>query len=376
MSIRIALGGDVNFSRHRGQIACLVKREFPSFPLRLLRKLASRIPFPVTGYHSSYDRICRILLPEYGGYWQNPEPEKNPGDNYGLPFREIGGFFRRADIGYVNLETPLSPRGRHVGSFCSSPNYAKILIQNNIRLVSIANNHAFDAGEEGLLDTIRVLNEHRVHFAGGGTDIGSARNGVVVTVKGLKLGILGYTATCNSFFISLVKEDQPGILPLYEPMVLEDIAAIKKRCDFLLVAPHFDTENVSRIHQNSMVLAHRMIDQGADLIIGSHSHIPKPIELYKGKIIIYSLGNLIFTYSARAWGDNLVAAITISESGRIEGARFFPVQGRDLCFSPKLRVDKQGDRLLDQIRRMSRKKFGVNMECRDHYLEIRDFVSD
>lgn len=373
MSIRIAMGGDVNFSRARGQIACLVKRKRPSLPARLWRKLGRRIPFLAMGDDSPADGISGILLPEYGGRWQNPDPETDPGDDLGLPWREIGAFFRKADLGYVNLETPLSSTGRHVGSFCSPPGYAETLAQNNIRLVSIANNHAFDAGEAGLIDTMRALNEHQVRFVGGGMDIGAARAGEMVTVNGLRLGMLAYTATCNSFFISLAKRDQPGILPLYEPMVLEDITAMRNRCDFLLVAPHFDAENVSRVHRNSIAMARRMIDHGADLVIGSHSHVPKPVELYRGKLIIYSLGNLIFPYTARAWGDNLVAEISISGKGKLEKARFFPVQGREACFSPRLRSDDQGDRLLERVCRLSRKKFGLPMELRDHFLEISDF---
>ena len=375
MSIRIALGGDVNFSKHRGQIALLVKRALPALPVRLWRRLTRRIPFLSAWGDSTTDGIRSILLPEYGGQWRNPDAEIDPGDDYDLPWRGIGDFFRNADIGFVNLETPLSRCGRHGGSFSSPPDYAETLARNNIGLVSIANNHAFDAGETGLLDTMRALNEQQVRYAGGGTNIESARAGAVVTVKGLKLGLLAYTATCNSSFTSLVTRDQPGILPLYEPMVLEDIAAMRGRCDFLLVAAHFDTENVSRVHRNSIALAHRIIDKGADLVIGSHSHVPKPIELYKGKVIIYSLGNLVFTYASRSWGDNLVAELAISEGGKLENVRFFPVRGREDSFSPRLRVDEQGDQLLERIRRQSHGRFGLNMDLHDHFLEIREFPS-
>lgn len=376
MSIRIALGGDVNFSRSRGQIALLVKREHPFLPLHLLRRLGYNIPFLKLEDHSPTEKISNILLEEYGGRWWNPDSEINPSNDYMLAWRNIGGFFQKADIGFVNLETPLSHRGRHIGSFCSPPEYAVTLARNNIRMVSIANNHAFDAGEEGLIETINVLDKHQIYFAGGGINIWAARAGKVITIKELRLGFLAYTTICNSFFISLAKENQPGILPLYEPMVMEDITTIRKRCDFLLVALHFDIENISRVHRNSIAVARRMIDQGVDLIIGSHSHVPKPLEVYRGKLIIYSLGNLIFPYTTRAWGDNLVAEVTISEKGRLEHAGFFPIAGGKNSFSPMLRVDNQGDQLLQRIHKQSRKKFGLEMEWNDHSLEIRNFPQE
>lgn len=373
MNLRIALGGDVNFSRSRGQINLLVKRERPFLPVRFLRRMSYNIPFLKLRDYSPTEKISNILLEEYGGRWWNPDPEIEPGNDYMRAWQNIGAFFKNADIGFVNLETPLSRRGRHVGSFCSPPEYAKMLARNNIRMVSIANNHAYDAGEEGFIDTIKALNEHKIYFAGGDFDIWAARAGKVIKIKELRLGLLAYTAICNSFFISLAKENQPGILPLYEPMVMEDITAMRKRCDFLLVAPHFDIENISRVHRNSIAVARRMIDQGADLIIGSHSHVPKPLEVYRGKLIIYSLGNLIFPYTNHAWGDSLIAEITITENGKLEHARFFPIAGGENCFSPMLRNDDQGDQLLERIRKQSRKKFGLVMETRNHSLEFRNF---
>jgi len=72
-------------------------------------------------------------------------------------------------------------------------------------------------------------------------------------------------------------------------------------------------------------MTHKMVDQGADLIIGSHSHVPKPIEVYNGKLIIYSLGNLIFSFWSKTWGNNLAAEVILSNSGKYEDAKFYPI---------------------------------------------------
>jgi poly-gamma-glutamate synthesis protein (capsule biosynthesis protein) len=374
MHIRIALGGDVNFSKDRGQMAYLVHRKKASLLVRYWRRLIKELSlWPVLG-DSPPGEIRNILLKEYGGIWENPLPEINEYYDNSIPFMKIGEFFRDADIGYVNLETPLAKSGRHIGSFCSSPGFARVLRENNINIVSIANNHSFDAGERGFIETLDVLKGNTIKFVGGGMNIEEARQGEIIRIGRLKLGFLGYTALCNSFFMSLAKDDQPGILPLFEPIVLHDIRVIKKKCDFLIVAPHFDIENTSKIHKKSIAMTHKMVDQGADLIIGCHSHVPKPIEVYNGKLIIYSLGNLIFSFWSKTWGNNLVAEVILSNSGKYEDAKFYPIYSdNNNCFSPYIIENKEGDKFLSQIRRNSQKIFKTPLLLDQHFLEIQDF---
>jgi len=100
---------------------------------------------PTVGDYSPTPEIKNILLEEYGGIWENPEVDEYNDDS--TPFKQIGKFFRDADMGHINLETPLSKEGHHIGSFCGFPEFAEILKENNITIVSIANNHSFDAGE-------------------------------------------------------------------------------------------------------------------------------------------------------------------------------------------------------------------------------------
>ena len=228
--------------------------------------------------------------------------------------------------------------------------------------------------ERGFIETMNVLKDNNVRFVGGGVNIDEARHGEVIELGKLKLGFLGYTACCNCFFMGVAKCDQPGILPSFEPVVLDDIRAVKKKCDFLIVAPHFDIENTPKIHKNSIALARQMVDCGADLIIGSHGHVPKPIEVYDGKLIIYCLGNLVFTYSKKAWGSNLVVEVILSDSGKYENARFYPIDsGNKHCFSPCIMENKEGNKLLSEIKRNSEKLFKTPLLLDKHFLEIKNF---
>lgn len=313
--IKLTLGGDVNFSRHFGEISGFVIREKPSLFKRLQRKLIKKI---VKGsFNPAYDGafgIKKIYLKEYDQEWTDPEGHVfyDTGD----PFRDIGHFFIDSDAGFVNLETPLTVMGRHLGAFRSSPHYAQALRDNNIQIVSVANNHAFDAGEVGFEDTLHNLEINGIYYCGGGKRLSDIKNGTIIKIKSLKCGFLACTSLCNSAFISLATDNQSGIAPLHENSVLSDVKRIKEKSDFVIVAPHFDIENSSEISKNSIKLCRKMVDAGADMIIGSHSHIPKPIEIYKNKLIIYSLGNLIFTYSKRTWGNNLVAEVYLTNSGQ------------------------------------------------------------
>ena len=117
-----------------------------------------------------------------------------------------------------------------------------------------------------------------------------------------------------------------------------------------------------------------MIDCGADLIIGSHGHVPKPIEIYKGKLIIYCLGNLIFPFSEKAWGINLVAKITLSDLGKYQEASFYPIDSEDKnCYSPYLMKNDKGDALLNAIKIKSKKLFKVSLQLSEHFLKLKDF---
>jgi hypothetical protein len=375
MSIKIAAGGDVNFSKHRGEISYLIKRKKAPLFVRYWRKLIKReILWPIykIGEYSPTDEIQNIFLEEYGGSWENSIYEISEYSDDSIPFKRIKNFFKASDIGYINLETPLSEKCRHIGAFCSSPKFARILKDNNIMIVSLANNHSFDGGEKAFIETMNILKANSIKFFGGGMNIKEARKGETIEIGGLKIGFLGYSSICNSFFTSLAKNEQPGILPLFEPIVLSDIETLKMKCDFLIVSPHFDIEHKSKIHKNSITIAHKMVDHGADLIIGSHAHVPKPIEIYKGKLIIYCLGHLIFL--EKIWGNSLIAKIILSDAGNYEKAIFYAINTKDkTCYSPYVLEDLEGDLLLSEIQKKSKTIFGTPLVFDNHCLQINNF---
>jgi poly-gamma-glutamate synthesis protein (capsule biosynthesis protein) len=246
---------------------------------------------------------------------------------YSRPFRKIAPFLKKRDLAVVNLETPLSTSNRAHGFFISEPSYAKIMKEAGISLVSLANNHIFDAGEVGFKDTIRYLDEAEVCYTGGGGNLEEARLGRLLMLNGVKVVFLGYTQWCNHRYSSIAA-DYPGILPLDRKLILEDIRMAKAKANLVFVCLHWGYENQPRIHHTQVEIAHSLIDGGADAIIGHHPHVPHAIEVYKKRPILYSLGNFIFAQGPVKWpNDNYLGEFIIKENS-IQGIIIHPISGR------------------------------------------------
>jgi poly-gamma-glutamate synthesis protein (capsule biosynthesis protein) len=195
---------------------------------------------------------------------------------------------------------------------------ARIFTDCGFDAVTVANNHMYDFGPEALLDTRALLLAKGIAVTGAGRDLDEARAPAIVEREGIKVGFLGYCSVIPEG--GEAAPDKPGIAPLrvvtsYEPrgphaaprvvtrpdegdmqMILDDIAALRRRVDIVVVAFHWGVIWVPRVIADYQVIAaHASIDAGADLILGHHAHVPKAIEMYKGVAIFYSLSNFCMT---------------------------------------------------------------------------------
>lgn len=129
---------------------------------------------------------------------------------------------------------------------------------------------------------------------GAGRNLEEAKQPAVLTAKGKKIGFLGASrvipvASWNAAAAA------PGLLTTYDPtLLLEEIRTLKETCDYVVVYVHWGIERSERPEAYQRSLGQQYIDAGADLVIGSHPHVLQGIEYYKGKPIVYSLGNFIF----------------------------------------------------------------------------------
>lgn len=209
----------------------------------------------------------------------------------------------QADYFVANEEFPFSDRGTAAPdkqfTFRLLPEQVHIFQEIKLDLVSLANNHALDFGREALIDTINTLDQAGISHIGAGNNLDQAKAPVIEEIEGIKVGFLGATrvipvpewaATAN----------YPGMLSTYDPATLiEAIKELKAQCDYVVVYVHWGIEREEKPEDYQQTLGQQYIDAGADLVVGSHPHVLQGVEFYKGKPIVYSLGNFIFGSSIK-----------------------------------------------------------------------------
>lgn len=201
---------------------------------------------------------------------------KKQGGNYSYFFSNVRDIFSKDDLTIVNLETPLTKARQKAEKkfrFKGDPSYVNILKEGSIEAVNIANNHSFDYLDKGYRDTVNTLNGANQAFFGW-------ENKYIYEVKGIKVGLLGYTGWENNI--------------KFKKQLREDIYDMKKKANLVVVSFHWGIERVNQPNTVQRDLGHYCIDLGADLVLGHHPHVIQGIESYKNRYIVYSLGNFSF----------------------------------------------------------------------------------
>lgn len=204
--------------------------------------------------------------------------------NYKYFFEKVKHIFEEDDITIVNLEGPLttSTKGNTGKKFAfkGHPSYVNILKEGSVEAVSIANNHSQDYYEQGIEDTKYILDDHDIKYSGMGEES-------IVEVDGIKIGLLAYNGWDENYH----EEFLDGIK--------NDIQELKKEANLVAIYYHWGDERSNYPSKTQKDFAHFSIDNGADLVMGSHPHVLQGLESYKNKdgedkIIAYSLGNFSF----------------------------------------------------------------------------------
>lgn len=240
---------------------------------------------------------------------------KNFGGNYSRIFDEAKRL-ENPDIMFANLEGPISDKGKNVGSkysFRFEPDVTQAIKNSGIDIVSFANNHVGDWSTEAFLDTLGRLNENNILFTGAGEDYQKATTPVIIERNGVKIGFLGSSDVGPEWMKA--GETTPGILLANDKNLTTIISEAKENVDFLIVSIHWGDEYQPHTTRQE-TLAHKIIDAGADIVVGHHPHVAQDVEEYKKGLIIYSLGNFIFDqYFSPETMSGLYAEVTIDKNG-------------------------------------------------------------
>jgi len=220
--------------------------------------------------------------------------ENNFGGDYNKLFENLPEL-KTADILFGNLEGDVSEIGNNVGSkysFRMDPNILPILKTAGFDILSFANNHVGDWNVNAFKDTLSRLKENGILKTGAGENKEDAINPIIIEKNGTKFGFLGFSDVGPNWMEA--KVDTAGILLASDPNLGEIIKNAKTKCDVLIVSFHWGEEYKLVHNKRQESLAYLAIDNGADMIIGHHPHVMEDTGEYKGKIIVYSLGNFIF----------------------------------------------------------------------------------
>jgi len=166
----------------------------------------------------------------------------------------------------------------------------------HIDVVSLANNHFFDLGAEGARHTMELLDKEDILHCGAGRNLKEAGAPVVVEIQGKKVAFLGF---CDMeykhvYMCTYATESSPGINPMQEGYVEEEIKKNAQLYDYVVVLAHWGTENTFNPNVSSVKEARKMLKAGACLVLGSHPHRVQPVINTKKGSIVYSMGNFLF----------------------------------------------------------------------------------
>jgi hypothetical protein len=236
--------------------------------------------------------------------------------------QHVRDIFKRADISFCQSESSYSDKGSQGSSGMRGaapidirgyPTFASI----GFDVVSMASNHIMDWGQDPLLDVIQRMRADGMQTIGAGKDIDEARKPAILERDGTRIAFLGYCSVAPKSYYAVpgragiapmraithyepLEEDQPGTpckimtWPLQRDLdaLVEDIKRVRSEVDIVAVSLHWGVHHIKgHIADYEPTVAHAAIDAGADVIIGHHPHILKGIEVYRGKVIFYSIGD-------------------------------------------------------------------------------------
>ena len=212
------------------------------------------------------------------------------------PFAACAGLLLDGDVTIGNLECVLGRGGRQVLKpyvFRAAPE-AERFLKPYFTALGTANNHSLDYDRDGFAESLAVLARAGIPQFGGGRTAAEARAPLVLERNGVTVAIIG----CNAFQAeaNAAGPDTPGVNPLREVELLADIAAARKRADFVVPFVHWGPENTPQPRAWQQPLARKMVEAGAAAVIGAHPHVTQTVDTHRGAPIVYSLGNFVFDY--------------------------------------------------------------------------------
>ena len=214
-----------------------------------------------------------------------------------FPFEKLSAEMQPSDMFFGNLECTLCendkpPRPKKI-LLHSDVSVIKGLKKSGINIVSLANNHSFDYGCEAFTESRRALENSGIKCVGGGKNIKEASQFTLIKVNELRFGFLAYCSedtTCEQF----ASDSSYGVASVDPERIYGDIRKAKHETDFVVVSLHWGKEFRDYPTPENISIARSLVENGASVVVGSHTHVFQGYEKYKNGLILYDLGSFIF----------------------------------------------------------------------------------
>jgi poly-gamma-glutamate synthesis protein (capsule biosynthesis protein) len=246
-------------------------------------------------------------------------------------YDEVRTLISQADLAVGTLNATLSDYPPHTGCIFTyvlvgSSNNADALARAGFDVMSVATNHIKncgigDCGDRAFFDTLDNLRRVGIIPVGAGNNLADAMQPVVVTVKGVRFGIVSLGQIEPMTFATA---DTPGIAVLNDENLRTAIAAARQASDVVIAMPHWGPEDSPNPNEYELHFAQVAVDAGADLVVGNHTHVVQAVQEIKGTQVFYGLGNFVFDQTwALDHQQGVILRVTF-EGKRYAGYEFIP----------------------------------------------------
>lgn len=238
------------------------------------------------------------------------------------PFQPFAALLSSHDVRIGNLECVVATTGtaeEKPYTFRADPRTLPVL-KRHFDAVSLANNHSGDFGKAAFAEQLALMDKAGLPYFGGGRDATAAHAPWIVERNGVRIALLGYVEFKPRSFEA--DASRPGVAWSGEDDdVIEDIIAARRvhRADIVIPFMHWGWEDEPDPSPRLRAFARRMIDAGADMVVGGHPHVTQGADYYRGKPIIYSLGNFLFNgFDTPATTTGWVLSARVDRTGVVD----------------------------------------------------------
>ncbi len=277
-------------------------------------------------------------------------------NGYEYLFEKVAPILNRFDMNILNLETPLTSvktssltHKKTVLHWADKNIVPNLLNKYNVKAVSLGNNHALDYDKAGLVETLNALSDNNICYFGAGLNLNSAQmpfvKRITLNEKYVNLYVIGgfkYKKDYDEDFRFYADTNKEGVFMLNDKSAIELIKSIKEndKNSVIVVFPHFGFD-LMKTTDLQIQYAHSFIDSGADYVVGHGPHMMNSIEKYKGKIILYGIGNFIFpaNFKGKVLPYNMAVGMEFFEGSATLDSKLYiyPTYMDNQSFTPQTR---------------------------------------